>query len=63
MVEVTDEVVAIDTYDSVEFLECGLGFLNKNTMKFYNGNYEITIFSNELSVDDYINIANSITLA
>ncbi|MDE5855911.1 MAG: hypothetical protein K2H06_02580 [Anaeroplasmataceae bacterium] len=62
-VEVTDEVVAIDTYDSVEFLECGLGFINANTMKFYNGNYEITIFSNQLTVDDYINVANSITLA
>lgn len=63
LVEVTDEVVAIDTYDSIEFLACGLGFLNKNTMKFYNGNYEITIFSNQLTVDDYINVANSITLA
>ncbi|MDE7105929.1 MAG: hypothetical protein K2O22_02045 [Anaeroplasmataceae bacterium] len=63
LVEVTDEVVAIETYDSVEFLECGLGFLNENTMRFYNGNYEITIFSNELTVDDYVNIANSITLA
>ncbi|MDE7213813.1 MAG: hypothetical protein K2N42_04470 [Anaeroplasmataceae bacterium] len=63
LVEVTDEVVAIDTYDSVEFLECGLGFINENTMKFYNGNYEITIFSNQLTVDDYINVANSITLA
>ena len=62
-VEVSDEVVAIDTYDSIEFLECGLGFLNENTMKFYNGNYEITIFSNQLTVDDYINVANSITLA
>ncbi len=63
LVEVTDEVVAIDTYHSIEFLECGLGFLNDNTMKFYNGNYEITIFSQQLSIDDYINIANSITLA
>ncbi|MDE6407305.1 MAG: hypothetical protein K2K48_04920 [Anaeroplasmataceae bacterium] len=63
LVEVTDEVVAIDTYDSIEFLECGLGFINENTMKFYNGNYEITIFSNQLTTDDYINVANSITLA
>lgn len=63
LVEVTDEVIAIETYDAVEFLECGLGFLNENTMRFYNGNYEITIFSNELTVDDYVNIANSITLA
>ncbi|MDE5545868.1 MAG: hypothetical protein K2M84_01880 [Anaeroplasmataceae bacterium] len=63
LVEVTDEVVAIDTYDSIEFLACGLGFINENTMKFYNGNYEITIFSNQLTIDDYINVANSITLA
>ncbi|MDE7162430.1 MAG: hypothetical protein K2N65_06725, partial [Anaeroplasmataceae bacterium] len=62
-VEVTDEVVAIDTYDSVEFLQCGLGFLSENTMKYYNGNYEITIFSTQLTVEDYINVANSITLA
>ncbi|MDE6047027.1 MAG: hypothetical protein K2M08_05535 [Anaeroplasmataceae bacterium] len=63
LVEVTDEVVAIDTYDSIEFLACGLGFINENTMKFYNGSYEITIFSNQLTIDDYINVANSITLA
>lgn len=62
-VEVSDEVVAIDTYQDIEVLECGLGFLNENTMKFYNGKYEITIFSNQLSVEDYVNIANSITLA
>ena len=62
-VEVTDEVVAIDTYTDVEVLSCGLGFINENTMKFYNGNYEITIFSNQLTIDDYINVANSITLA
>ena len=62
-VEVTDEVVAIDTYDSVEFLTCGLGFMNENTMKYYNGNYEITIFSNQLTADDYVAIADSITLA
>lgn len=63
LVEISDEVVAIDSYDSIEFLACGLGFINENTMKFYNGNYEITIFSNQLSIDDYINVANSITLA
>lgn len=61
-VEVTDEVVAIDTYSDVEVLSCGLGFINDNTMKFYNGNYEITIFSNQLTIDDYINVADSITL-
>ena len=62
-VEVSDEVVAIDTYDNVEFLECGLGFLSSNTMKYYKGNYEITIFSDKLTIDDFINIASSITLA
>lgn len=62
-VEVSDEVVAIDTYDDVEFLACGLGFLSSNTMKYYLKNYEVTIFSEKLTVDDYINIANSITLA
>ncbi len=62
-VEVSDEVVAIDVYNSIEFLECGLGFFNENTMKYYNKEYEITIFSNSLTIEDYLNIADSITLA
>lgn len=62
-VEVSDEVVAIERYHSIELLECGLGFINDNTMRFYNNGYEVTILSNELSIDEYINVANSITLA
>lgn len=62
-VEVSDEVVAIDTYDSVEFLPCGLGFISENTMKYYLSGYEVTIFYNGLSVDDLLNVASSISLA
>ncbi len=60
-VEISDEVVAIEKYNNIEFLNCGLGFINENTMRFYSNGYEITILSNELSIDDYINIANSIS--
>lgn len=62
-VEISDEVVAIEKYNNIEILNCGLGFFNDNTMRFYSSGYEITILSNELSVDDYINIANSISLS
>lgn len=62
-VYVTDEVVAIDDYDDIEYLESGLGLLSENSMRFYINNYEITIYSNSLTVSDYITIAESITLA
>lgn len=61
--DVASEVVAIEDYDDVEFLESGLCFLSDNTMKYFLNGYEITIYSSTLTVDDYLNIAGSISLA
>lgn len=56
------EVVAISNYDSIEILDSGLCFLNDSSMKYYLNDYEITIYSTALSVEEYLNIASAITL-
>ncbi len=62
-VEVSSEVVAIEDYNDIEFLESGLCLLADNCMRYYLNGYEISIYSETLSVDDYLSIASSISLA
>ncbi len=62
-VDVSSEVIAIEDYDNVEFLSCGVCMLSENSMRYYLNGYEITIYSTSLTTDDYLNIAGSITLA
>lgn len=62
-VEVSSEVTAIEDYDDLEFLSCGVCVLSENSMRYYLNDYEITIYSTALTVDDYLNIAESITMA
>lgn len=57
------DVIVFDEYNDVEVLECGLCFINDNYMRYYLGNYEVTIYSNVLNVDQYLSIASSISLA
>lgn len=62
-VEVSDEVVAIENYDDFEIIDCGLCLISDNSMKFYNKDYEVVIYSNFLEIDDFINIANNISMS
>lgn len=62
-VDIASEVVAIENYDTIEFLSCGVCCMSENSMRYYLNGYEVTIYSNTLTVDDYLNIAESITLA
>lgn len=56
------EVVVFDNYDNFEVLTSGLCFINDNSMKYFLDNYEVTIYSNSLSIEEYLNIASTISL-
>lgn len=56
------EVVVFESYDNVEVLASGLCFINDNSMRYYMGDYEITIYSKTLSIDEYLSIASAISL-
>lgn len=62
-VDVTAEVIAIETYDDIEYLDSGICCVSENSMRYYINDYEVTIYSSTLTLDDYLNIAESITLA
>lgn len=57
------EVVVFDEYSDFEVLEVGLCLVNENSMKYFIGDYQVTIYSNALTLDDYLMIADSISLA
>ncbi len=56
------EVIPLECYQSIDFLEGGLCFFNENTMKYFLGNYEIAIYSNSLTTEEYLDVAGAITL-
>lgn len=56
------EAVVLESYTYVDVLSSGLCFINDNCMRYFMNDYEITIYSTQLTVDDYINIASAITL-
>ncbi len=62
-VQVAPEVLPIENYDDIDFLNSGICCFSENSMRYYSNGYEITIYSNTLAVADYLNIASSITLA
>ena len=57
------EVVVFNEYNNFEILECGLCLLNDNSMKYYIEDIEVTIYSNALTIDEYLTLASSITVA
>ena len=57
------EVVVFDTYNDFEVLEVGLCLVNENQMKYFIDDYQVTIYSNSLTIDEYLMIADSISLA
>lgn len=57
------EVVVFDEYSDFEVLEVGLCLVNENSMKYFIDDYQVTIYSNALTLDEYLMIAGSITLA
>ena len=59
---VYSEIVVIENYDDFEVLECGLCLFKENSMRYYLKGYEISIYSLDLEYEDYLNIAESITL-
>ena len=46
-------------YDDIVVLETGLGFLKAGSLAFYKGNLLVTIYSQSLSIEDVVKIANS----
>ena len=57
------EVVVFEEYTDVDFLDSGLCFINENSMRYYLEDYEISIYSNSLSIEEYLNIADAISLS
>lgn len=47
------------TYDDVVLLTCGLAVYNDSSITFYQGNIQVTIYSDCLDIDTLITIANS----
>ena len=60
--KVYSEVVSIEQYDDLVIMECGLGFINENSFMYYLNGYEITIYSNTLTIDEFENISSNISL-
>lgn len=61
-VKVYSESVSIDEYDDFIIMECGLGFIRNNSFMYYLNDYQINIFSNSLSIEDFEKISANISL-
>ena len=55
--------VALETYDSMDFISTGLILSNANTSKYFIDDIEVAIYSNNLSSSDILAIASEITLS
>ena len=60
--KIYSEVVALEEYEDLIIMECGIGFINENSFKYFLNDYEITIYSKDLSIQDLENISSNITL-
>ena len=56
-------MIVFDEYNNFEVLEVGLCLVNENQMKYFIDDYQVTIYSNSLTIDEYLMIADSISLA
>lgn len=57
------EVVVMEEYTDFEVLSEGLCFFNENCMKYFLKDYEVVVYSKALSIEEYLNIAGSISIA
>ncbi|MFI3329341.1 MAG: hypothetical protein R3Y05_02500 [bacterium] len=46
-------------YDELLVLSCGIASLNDTTLTFYKGNVQVTIYFNDLELEEVVKIANS----
>ena len=61
-VDVYSEVVAIEDFDDMVILECGLGLLKGNVFTYFVNDYEVKIYSKNLTIDELENISLNISL-
>ena len=62
-VKLYPELVVMEEYNDMVILECGLGLVDDNIFTFYMNNYEIRIYSKDLSVNELEQIASNISLS
>ncbi len=55
--------ILMDTYNSYDYLECGLIFRNDTVSRYYVEDLEVSIYSIDLSMDDIISIASDIVMS
>lgn len=55
--------IAMDTFSSMDYLECGLLLSNENYSRYYIDDVEVSIYSNTLTLDEVISIASDISLS
>ncbi len=58
-VEEDDVLTTYRTYDDLVILTSGLGVYNENSLTFYKGNIQVTIYSDTLDIETVVQIANS----
>ncbi len=61
--DVYSSSIVMDSFTSMDFLECGLILSNANVAKYYINEIEVSIYSTTLSNDDILSVAADITMS
>lgn len=62
-VNIYPEVVVMEEYSEVVVLNDGLGFVKENSLRFFHDDYEVTIYSDYLSIEEFEAISMNLSFA